>query len=161
MPFLIVFILVVLVALLSTILVQILGYMAAAVTVPSLLAMNLIRAAGLTDPDWYVVLHALLGAAVGATVHLWRSGFAALLAGPFVAPFTASRWVMEQVVPGRRRLHEAVGGFAGLAIVLFVVLPLLFDAVAWTFGFLPGEEPVRLFECHWSTSWWNPLRGVC
>ena len=140
-----------LVALLSTFLVQILAYLAAVVTIPSLIAMSLIQSAGLTDPVWYVALHALLGAVVGATIHRWRSPseWPGLLAGPFVAPFTAARWAMETLFPGRSQLQEAVSRPLGLAIVLFLVLPLLWDVIAWVFSRAFNILPGGPFHCQW------------
>ena len=49
--------------------VEILAYIAAIVTIPSLAVMGLIRFLGLTDPGWFVVLHALLGGVIGFWAH--------------------------------------------------------------------------------------------
>ena len=49
--------------------VRALAYVAAIVTLPSLAVMGLIRFLGLTDPGWFVVLHALLGGAIGFWAH--------------------------------------------------------------------------------------------
>ena len=48
------------------------AFVAALVAIPSIAAMRLIQFVGLTDPDWYVLLHAVLGAAVGFWAHLAR-----------------------------------------------------------------------------------------
>ena len=58
-----------LVALLVAFVVGILAYIVAIVAIPSIAVMELIQFLGLTDPGWYVVLHALLGAAVGLWAH--------------------------------------------------------------------------------------------
>lgn len=46
-----------------------LAFVAAIVTIPSLAVMRLIRFLGLTDPGWFVVLHALLGGVIGFWAH--------------------------------------------------------------------------------------------
>ncbi len=58
-----------LVALLVAFVVGILAYIVAIVAIPSITVMELIQFLGLTDPGWYVVLHALLGAAIGLWAH--------------------------------------------------------------------------------------------
>lgn len=52
--------------------VKTIAFVAAIVAIPSIAAMRLIHFVGLTDPDWYVWLHAVLGAVVGFRAHLAR-----------------------------------------------------------------------------------------
>ena len=49
--------------------VSFLAAVAAMVTIPSLAVMRLIQFWGLTDPGWFVVLHALLGGVIGFWAH--------------------------------------------------------------------------------------------
>lgn len=65
----IVVIAVILVAAVAMLVVGTIALLAAAVTMPSIAAMRAARFVGLTDPAWYVVLHAALGAAVGFWAH--------------------------------------------------------------------------------------------
>ena len=60
-----VLVVVLIVGVLVLIVVNLFAWVAFIVTIPSLAVMRLIRSWGLTDPGWYVVLHALLGAAIG------------------------------------------------------------------------------------------------
>ena len=46
-----------------------LASVAAIVTIPSIAVMELIQSLGLTDPGWFVVLHALLGGVIGFWAH--------------------------------------------------------------------------------------------
>ena len=65
----IVVIAVILVAAVAMLVVGTIALLAAAVAIPSIAAMRVARFIGLTDPAWYVVLHAALGAAVGFWAH--------------------------------------------------------------------------------------------
>ena len=77
MRYLILIALVVLVvALVVGVVVRVVAQLALIVTAPSIAAMRLVRLAGLTDPVWYEVVHALLGATAAMGAHL---------AGPRVA----------------------------------------------------------------------------
>ena len=89
-----------------------LAFVAAGLTVPSVLAMTPLRLMGLTDPKWYVLLHALLGAAVGFSAHLVR---------PFFRK--ARRWPFTEAVARLwRRLTGNRWGIAILILLLVIVV---------------------------------------
>lgn len=60
---------VLLIAAVAMLVVGTIAVLAAAVAIPSIAAMRAARFVGLTDPAWYVVLHAALGAAAGLWFH--------------------------------------------------------------------------------------------
>ena len=89
-----------------------LAFVAAGVTVPSAFAMMPFRLLGLTDPKWYVLQHALLGAAVGFSAHLVR---------PFFRK--ARRWPFTEAVARLwRRLTGNRWGIAILVLLLVIVV---------------------------------------
>ena len=89
-----------------------LAFVAAGVTVPSAFAMTPFRLLGLTDPKWDVLLHALLGAAVGFSAHLVR---------PFFRK--ARRWPFTEAVARLwRRLTGNRWGIAILVLLLVIVV---------------------------------------
>ena len=89
-----------------------LAFVAAGVTVPSAFAMTPFRLLGLTDPKWYVLQHALLGAAVGFSAHLVR---------PFFRK--ARRWPFTEAVARLwRRLTGNRWGIAILVLLLVIVV---------------------------------------
>ena len=72
---------VVVVALVVGVVVRVVAQLALIVTAPSVAAMGLIRLAGLTDPVWYEVVHALLGATAAMGAHLAGPRVRKVLAG--------------------------------------------------------------------------------
>lgn len=82
MPYLIVIaVVVIVVVLVVQLAVNIVTYLAFIVTAPSIVVMRLVQAAGLTDPVWYTVVHAVLGPTVVVGVHLAVSQLRKVRAG--------------------------------------------------------------------------------
>ena len=117
MPYLIVgLIAVLLVGLIVGGVVTILTYLTAFLALPSLAAMRIVQSLGLTGPGWYVVLHALAGAALGLLAHR-------LFGNPRRRPSAGGK---------TGGLRSFVAGRRWVKVVLIVILVIVF------FNLLPG-----------------------
>ena len=117
---------------------MIVAYLTSVLAIPSIAGMRMVQALGLTDPGWYVALHAAVGAAAG----FWAPLAGRLFAGSPVRPLTkqeADR--LREARRGSRRgpLAKAVAGLWSrlpgrgwvLAVLIVILVIAVFNVIPW------------------------------
>lgn len=97
---------------------MIVAYLTSVLAIPSIAGMRMVQALGLTDPGWYVALHAAVGAAAGFWAPLAGRLFAGSRRGP-LAKAVAGLWSR---LPGR--------GWV-LAVLIVILVIALFNVIPW------------------------------
>ena len=98
---------------------MVIAHLTALLALPSISAMKMVQSLGLTGPGWYVVLHAMLGAAYGLWAHR-------LFGNSRKRPSTGGKKGLWARMGGEEGLWARMGRRRWLKVILIVVLVIVF-----------------------------------